>query len=81
VSSTFQGFLLNILNSSTLLSAAKCQKFRSDPVLLFPGSDGKLMPMFQVHMDLEAEFAADLRRMGQMAHDLRLRLEALRNSK
>jgi hypothetical protein len=47
----------------------------------FYGSDGKLIPMFQVHMDLEAEFAADLRRTGQMAHDLRLRLEALRNSK
>jgi len=47
----------------------------------FYGSDGKLMSMFQVHMDLEAEFASDLRRMGQMAHDLRLRLEALRNSK
>jgi len=32
-------------------------------------------------MDLEAEFAADLRRLGKMAHDLRLRLEALRDSK
>jgi hypothetical protein len=47
----------------------------------FYGSDGKLLPMFRVHMDLETEFAADLRRMGQMAHDLRTRIETLRNSK
>ena len=43
----------------------------------FYGADGKLPPMFRVHMDLESEFASDLRRLGKMAHDLRLRLEAL----
>lgn len=43
----------------------------------FYGPDGKLLPIFRVHMDLENEFAADLRRLGQMAHDLRTRLEAL----
>jgi hypothetical protein len=43
----------------------------------FYGADGKLLPMFRVHMDLQTEFAADLRRMAQLAHDLRLRLEAL----
>ena len=43
----------------------------------FYGADGKLLPMFRVHMDLESEFASDLRRLGKMAHDLRLRLEAL----
>ena len=47
----------------------------------FYGPDGKLLPMFRVHMDLETEFAADLRRMGQMAHDLRVRLEGLRSSR
>jgi len=34
-----------------------------------------------VHMDLQKEFAADLRRLGGVAHDLRLRLEALPTSK
>lgn len=43
----------------------------------FYGADGKLLPMFRVHMDLQSEFAADLRRLGRMAHDLRIRLEAL----
>jgi hypothetical protein len=43
----------------------------------FYGADGKLIPMFQVHMDLQNEFAADLRRFGQMALDLRTRLERL----
>ena len=47
----------------------------------FYGPDGKLLPMFRVHMDLQTEFATDLRRMSQMAHDLRTRLETLRNSK
>src|SRR5919204_2367800 len=47
----------------------------------FYGADGKLLPMFRVHMDLQSEFAADLRRLGKMAHDLRLRLEALLASK
>ena len=32
----------------------------------FYGSDGKLLPMFRVHMDLQNEFAADLRRLGQI---------------
>ena len=36
----------------------------------FYGPDGKLLPIFRVHMDLQNEFAADLRRLGQMAHDL-----------
>jgi hypothetical protein len=43
----------------------------------FYGPDGKLLPMFQVHMDLQKEFAADLRRLAKTAHDLRLRLESL----
>ena len=47
----------------------------------FYGPDGKLLPIFRVHMDLETEFAADLRRMGHMVHDLRIRLEALRSSR
>ena len=45
----------------------------------FYGPDGKLLPMFRVHMDLQTEFAADLRRLGQMAQNLRTRLEPLRN--
>ena len=47
----------------------------------FYGPDGKLLPMFRVHMDLQSEFAGELRKLSQMAHDLRLRLEAVRNSK
>ena len=47
----------------------------------FYGADGKLLPMFRVHMDLQSEFAADLRRLGKQSHDLRLRLEALSGSK
>ena len=47
----------------------------------FYGPDDKLIPMFRVHMDLQKEFAADLRRFGQMAHDLRTRLERLRDAK
>lgn len=43
----------------------------------FYAGDGKLLPMFRVHMDLGSEFAADLRRLGGVAHDLRRRLEAL----
>ena len=47
----------------------------------FYGTDGKLLPIFQVHMDLQKEFAADLRRLRGVAHDLRLRLETLSTSK
>ena len=46
----------------------------------FYGSEGKLLPMFRVHMDLQAQFAAELRRLAQIAHDLRLRLEAMSES-
>jgi hypothetical protein len=46
----------------------------------FYGSDGKLIPMFHVHMDLQSEFAGELRKLAQMAHDLRLRLEAVRDA-
>jgi len=46
----------------------------------FYGADGKLLPIFQVHMDLQKEFAADLRRLSGIAHDIRLRLEALSSS-
>ena len=48
---------------------------------VFYGSDGKLLPMFRVHMDLQTEFATDLRRLGQTTHELRARLEALPVSK
>lgn len=44
----------------------------------FYGPDGKLLPMFRVHMDLQSEFAADLRKLTRSAHDLRLQLEAVR---
>ena len=47
----------------------------------FYGPDGKLLPIFRVHMDLQNEFAADLRRLAKMAHELRERLEALPASK
>ena len=46
----------------------------------FYGADGKVLPQFRVHMDLQKEFANDLAKMGTMAHDLRVRLEALHNS-
>jgi hypothetical protein len=43
----------------------------------FYGPDGRLLPAFRVHMDLQKEFAQDLRRLGTLAHDLRRRLEAV----
>jgi hypothetical protein len=47
----------------------------------FYGSDGKIMPIFRVHMDLQSESAGDLRRFGKVAGDLRSRLERLRDGK
>jgi hypothetical protein len=47
----------------------------------FYGPDGHLLPAFRVHMDLQKEFALDLRRLGVMAHDLRGRLEAVQSGK
>jgi len=47
----------------------------------FYGPDGRLLPAFRVHMDLQKEFAQDLRRLGVMAHDLRGRLEAVQSSR
>jgi hypothetical protein len=41
----------------------------------FYGPDGHLLPMFRVHMDLQQEFANDLRALSTRAHDLRTRLE------
>jgi hypothetical protein len=42
----------------------------------FYGSDGKLLPQFRVYMDLQKEFATDLRQIGASAHELRTKLEA-----
>ena len=42
----------------------------------FYGADGKLLPQFRVYMDLQKEFATDLRQIGASAHELRTRLEA-----
>jgi hypothetical protein len=47
----------------------------------FYGPDGRLLPAFRVHMDLQKEFAEDLRRLSSMARDLRVRLEAVQSSK
>jgi hypothetical protein len=47
----------------------------------FYGPDGHLLPIFRVHMDLQKEFAMDLRRMSGLAHDLRIRLEQVQRSK
>ena len=47
----------------------------------FYGTDGRIQPAFQVHMDLQKEFAADLRKLSIQAHNLRLRLETVRSSK
>jgi hypothetical protein len=47
----------------------------------FYGTDGRILPAFRVHMDLQKEFAGDLRKLSNQAHDLRLRLEAVRSSK
>ena len=47
----------------------------------FYGTDGRIQPAFRVHMDLQKEFAADLRKLSHQAHDLRLRLEEIRGSK
>jgi hypothetical protein len=47
----------------------------------FYGPDGHLLPAFRVHMNLQKEFAEDLRRLSNFAHDLRVRLEAIQFSK
>jgi hypothetical protein len=46
----------------------------------FYGTDGHILPAFRVHMDLQKEFPADLRKLSNQAHDLRLRLETVRSS-
>ena len=38
----------------------------------FYGGDGRIQPFFRVHMDLQKEFAADLRKLSLQAHDLRV---------
>lgn len=45
----------------------------------FYGPDGKIIPMFRVHMDLQSELARDLRGGGKVAGELRRRLERLRD--
>ena len=47
----------------------------------FYGTDEHLLPQFRVHMDLQNEFAEDLRKLSVKAHDLRFQLEALASSK
>ena len=47
----------------------------------FYGPDGHLLPVFRVHMEMQKEFATDLRRLSGMAHDLRIRLEAVQQSR
>jgi hypothetical protein len=42
----------------------------------FYGPDGRSLPMFRVHMDLQQEFATDLRNLSTKAHELRIRLES-----
>ena len=46
----------------------------------FYGTDGRIQPAFRVHMDLQREFAADLRKLSLLAHDLRLKLETVRGA-
>jgi hypothetical protein len=47
----------------------------------FYGPDGHLLPAFRVHMDLQNEFAADLRKLSSTTHDLRVGLEAVQSSR
>jgi hypothetical protein len=42
----------------------------------FYGADGKLLPQYRVYMDLQKEFANDLRQIGASANELRTGLEA-----
>ena len=44
----------------------------------FYGPEGRILPMFRVHMDLQQEFANDLRNLSAKAHELRTRLENIR---
>jgi hypothetical protein len=67
----------------------RCNQFTEREILprvatgadAFYGPDGKIIPIFRVHMDLQKEFVSDLRRLGKTAHDLRTRLERLRDAK
>src|SRR3954451_15666209 len=47
----------------------------------FYGADGRIQPAFRVHMDLQKEFAGDLRKLSSQAHDFRLKLETIRDAK
>ncbi len=47
----------------------------------FYGPDGHILPMFRVHMDLQKEFATDLRKVSEQAHGLRIQLETPESSK
>ena len=42
----------------------------------FYDSTGKLLPQFQVHMDMLARFSADLHRLNAVAKGLRIKLQA-----
>ena len=44
----------------------------------FYGPDGHILPAFRVHMDLQQEFASDLRKLSAKAQELRTRVESLR---
>ncbi len=44
----------------------------------FYGPDGRILPMFRVHMDLQREFANDLGDLCTKAHELRTRFEDIR---
>jgi hypothetical protein len=43
----------------------------------FYGPDGHVLPIFRIYMDLQQEFANDLRNLSTKAHDLRVRLEGI----
>lgn len=55
-------------------------RIRSGPDAFY-GQDGRLLPAFETHMELQSEFARELRKLGAKAHELRVRLEALQSSR
>ena len=44
----------------------------------FYGADGEVLPKYRVHMELQLEFAEELRMLSDKAGQLATRLEALR---
>jgi hypothetical protein len=75
--SEFDGIHDNYERSNQFTEREVLPRVASGPDTFY-GPDGRILPMFRVHMDLQREFANDLRNLCTKAHELRIRLEKVR---